>query len=222
MREAMKINDVLHIIQKTLKAPKGQYNSFGKYNYRSCEDIVEAVKELLPEGYSLLLSDEMVAIGNRVYVKAEARLRNAEESVLVYGWARESETRKGMDDAQITGATSSYARKYALNGLFAIDDTKDSDTDEFKSQQDKPVKTKQVAPVAVEKPTTPEGMRDWFIKKLATIQDEAALIEFQNNQKIKDARDKLFNLSQELSGKVEEAIEKKKLEVLKIKSPSEL
>lgn len=124
-------------IQSTLNAPKNKRNSFGNYNYRSCEDILEAVKPLLKaNGCTLTLSDEMVCIGNRIYVKATATLTNSSgEKEIVYGWARESEQKKGMDDSQVTGATSSYARKYALNGLFAIDDNKDADTDEYAKQQ---------------------------------------------------------------------------------------
>ena len=114
-------------IQQALKAPKGQKNKFGNYYYRSCEDILEAVKPLLGE-CSLTLSDEMVEIGGRVYVKATACLGVSDSNhVVVHGWAREAEDKKGMDAAQITGAASSYARKYALNGLFCIDDTKDAD-----------------------------------------------------------------------------------------------
>jgi hypothetical protein len=111
-------------IQRELKAPKSQYNSFGKYNYRSCEDILEAVKPLLDKDDILTLSDEMVQVGDRYYVKATASL--GEHSVTAY--ARESESKKGMDSAQVSGSTSSYARKYALNGLFLIDDAKDDDT----------------------------------------------------------------------------------------------
>ena len=115
-------------IQTDLKAPKGQYNNFGKYNYRSCEDIVEAVKPLLAtHSLVLQLSDEMIAVGNRVYVKATARLTDGVNVIESYGNAREAETKKGMDDSQITGAASSYARKCALNGLLGIDDTKDAD-----------------------------------------------------------------------------------------------
>ena len=125
-------------IQQELKAPKGQTNSFGNYKYRSCEDIVEAVKPLLPPGVSLLLSDEVVAIGDRFYVKATASLRDDDNKPLceTCGYAREAESKKGMDVSQITGAASSYARKYALNGLFSIDDQKDSDTNEQKSHSD--------------------------------------------------------------------------------------
>ena len=115
-------------IQRKLKAPKGQFNAFGKYKYRSCEDIVEAIKPLLKEGVSLILTDDIVLIGDRYYIKATASITNGVDSVKAFGWAREPSDKKGMDPSQVTGATSSYARKYALNGLFAIDDTKDADT----------------------------------------------------------------------------------------------
>ena len=118
-------------IQAELKAPKNQTNAFGKYKYRSAEDIIEAVKPILFKYQTaLLISDEIVQVADRVYVKATAMLideNNEELPIQVYGWAREEEIKKGMDAAQITGSASSYARKYALNGLFAIDDTKDSD-----------------------------------------------------------------------------------------------
>jgi hypothetical protein len=118
--------EVLSKIQKEMKAPKSQFNAFGKYKYRSCEDILEAVKPFL-NGAVLYISDEMVLIGERYYIKATATLRNGDEAVSVTAYAREEAEKKGMDSSQITGAASSYARKYALNGLFLIDDTKDSD-----------------------------------------------------------------------------------------------
>lgn len=117
----------LNKIQKELKAPKGQRNTFGNYNYRSCEDILEAVKPLLGEAI-LSIDDEIVLIGDRYYVKATATFNEGDQKISVSAFARESLDKKGMDSAQITGATSSYARKYALNGLFLIDDTKDADT----------------------------------------------------------------------------------------------
>ena len=116
-------------IQHKLKAPKGQYNSFGKYNYRSCEDILEGVKPLLKEhNLALLIDDEIVQIGERSYVKATAKITDGREIISATAYAREPDTKKGMDESQITGATSSYARKYALNALLCIDDTKDADT----------------------------------------------------------------------------------------------
>jgi len=118
-------------IQAELKAPKNQTNNFGKYKYRSAEDIIEAVKPILfKNNCALLISDEIIQVAERIYVRATAMLideNNEELPIQVYGWAREEEVKKGMDAAQITGSASSYARKYALNGLFAIDDTKDSD-----------------------------------------------------------------------------------------------
>lgn len=115
-------------IQTELKAPKNQRNNFGGYNYRSCEDIFEAVKPLLEkEGLLLRLTDKLVNIGDRYYIKATAILTDGNETIENTAYAREEETKKGMDGSQITGASSSYARKYALNGLFLIDDVKDSD-----------------------------------------------------------------------------------------------
>nr|DAM71001.1 MAG TPA: ERF superfamily protein [Caudoviricetes sp.] len=116
-------------IQSELKAPKGQYNSFGKYNYRSCEDILEGVKPLLAKhGLVLTVRDSIELIGDRYYVKATATITDGKEQLSTDAYARESLDKKGMDASQVTGSTSSYARKYALNGLLAIDDTKDADT----------------------------------------------------------------------------------------------
>nr|DAL39878.1 MAG TPA_asm: ERF superfamily protein [Caudoviricetes sp.] len=129
----------LMMIQQELKAPKGQYNSFAKYNYRSCEDILEAVKPLcIKNNATLLLNDAVQEVSGRFYVVATATLVDTEsgDSVSVTAYAREPQDKKGMDDSQITGMASSYARKYALNGLFCIDDTKDADTDEAKRQED--------------------------------------------------------------------------------------
>lgn len=125
----MNIYKKLLSIQNELKAPKGQYNSFGKYHYRSCEDILEAVKPLcLKENVTLTLSDELIQIGDRYYVKATARLFDENEEIIVSAYAREDENIKGMQSSQITGSCSSYSRKYSLNGLFNIDDNKDSDS----------------------------------------------------------------------------------------------
>jgi len=141
------INQKLQCIQTELKAPKGQTNKFGGYKYRSCEDILTGLKPLLEQyDCALIISDDIVEIGGRVYVKASASLRDTStgESLSANGFAREAETKKGMDDAQITGSASSYSRKYALNGLFAIDDTKDPDaTNNHGSNLPKPVTKKQ-------------------------------------------------------------------------------
>lgn len=135
----MSIYEKLLNIQLELKAPKGQYNSFGKYKYRSCEDILEAVKPICAKHKAtLVVSDELKYIGERYYIEATAELIDIEDgsSIQNTAYAREEETKKGMDGSQITGTASSYARKYALNGLFCIDDTKDADTDEYKQQID--------------------------------------------------------------------------------------
>ena len=129
------VKEKLLSVQTKLKAPKGNYNSFGGYSYRSAEDILEAAKPLLAEqGLLLTLSDELVLIGDRFYVKASAAISDGDDQLFVSAYAREPQDKKGMDGSQITGTASSYARKYALNGLFLIDDTKDADTDEYHKQ----------------------------------------------------------------------------------------
>lgn len=122
----MSLQKKLAEIQRRVKSPKTQNNDFGKYKYRSCEDILEDVKKHLGD-LTLTINDEVVMIGSRYYVKATATIWDEKESISVSAFAREEETKKGMDGAQITGAASSYSRKYSLNGLFAIDDTKDAD-----------------------------------------------------------------------------------------------
>ena len=127
----MGIYEKLLNIQTTLKAPKGQFNKFGNYKYRNCEDILESLKPLLSDNkVVVLLNDDIVAINDRIYVKATVTLKDtkSDEKIETTAFAREEETKKGMDVSQITGSASSYARKYALNAMFAIDDTKDSDT----------------------------------------------------------------------------------------------
>lgn len=151
------ITNKLIAVQSALKAPKGQYNSFGKYNYRSCEDILEAVKPLLKtNGLALVVKDEIIEIAGRVYVKATAQVldeNGAEISTTAF--AREPNEKKGMDDSQVTGSSSSYARKYALNGLFAIDDNKDADTDEEYKQKASGSKTASSKKKAEEMPKQP-------------------------------------------------------------------
>ena len=127
----------LQAVQMELKAPKDQYNNFGKYSYRSCEDILEVVKPLCQkQGLLLSLTDEIVEMGGRNYIKAIARVIEMEtgKDFFTVAFAREDETKKGMDGSQISGCASSYARKYALNGLFCIDDTKDADTRDNRSE----------------------------------------------------------------------------------------
>lgn len=137
MAEGKPIYAALMAVQAELKAPKGQHNSFGKYDYRSAEDIIEAVKPLLKDnGLFLNMSDDIVLIGDRYYVKATVKVVDVVtgESVQTSALAREAAQKKGMDESQVTGTASSYARKYALNGLFAIDDNRDADTDEYARQ----------------------------------------------------------------------------------------
>lgn len=132
------LNKRINAIQNELKAPKNQYNSFGKYKYRSAEDILEGLKPLLQKyEVTQTISDEVKLIGDRYYLIATVTVEHLDEKKQVQGLARESLTKKGMDDSQITGTASSYARKYALNGLWAIDDTKDADTSEYHSQANK-------------------------------------------------------------------------------------
>lgn len=157
----MNINQKLTALQNELKAPKSQFNSFGKYNYRNQEDILEAVKPLLKKyELNLTISDEVVQIGTRFYVKANVHLIDSESStILVTAFAREEEEKKGMDSSQITGASSSYARKYALNGLFLIDDTRDADSTDNSSKEVKktPVITSTTPPKTSEGATAIVG-----------------------------------------------------------------
>lgn len=153
----------LIVIQSELKAPKSQFNKFGGYKYRKAEDILEAVKPLLNnQKCTLTITDDIVMVGNRIYVKATATIKNEkDEFETTTGWAREEETKKGMDGSQITGASSSYARKYALNGLFAIDDNADSDTTNDGQHQAAQQQTQTQHPTAqvaqaAQQPATPQ------------------------------------------------------------------
>jgi hypothetical protein len=145
------------VIQQKLKAPKGQLNKFAGYNYRNQEDILEAVKPLLGD-LVLTVSDEMVEVGSRIYVKATATITDGENTISNTAFARESEDKKGMDSSQLTGATSSYARKYSLNGLFLIDDTKDADSmdNSGKEQKESPVTRKDTVKAVVQKTDEPQ------------------------------------------------------------------
>jgi hypothetical protein len=164
------LNDKLIAIQSNLKAPKSQYNSFGKYYFRSAEDVLEALKPLLKEnGCTLVMSDEIICVADRVYVEAIATLSDGKDSISTTAFAREEEAKKGMDGAQITGAASSYARKYALNGLFCIDDTKDPDATN-KHGKDEPEPT----PKPIAKPT-PKSDIEQAKKALELCKDNASI-----------------------------------------------
>lgn len=185
MAEKTKTLSDLAYIQSKLKAPKGQRNKFGDYNYRSCEDILEAVKPLLTErNCTLTISDDIVQVSDRIYVKATATLHtDAGVTIQNTAFAREPLTKKGQDESQITGAASSYARKYALNGLFCIDDNKDADATNTHGKEEtapKPKKTAKASAKKEEEPTAP-ALLDPFE---ATSLDQA--IEFANNAKDAD------------------------------------
>lgn len=154
----MTVYKALEHIQRELKAPKNQYNSFGKYKYRSCEDILEGVKKVMPDGFCVTLSDDIIERGGRIYVEATVSLRGDNDiAISAHGYAREPLDKKGMDESQITGTASSYARKYALNGLFCIDDTKDADSDEHENQKRKDQVKKEPEPKQEKKSeATPE------------------------------------------------------------------
>ena len=172
----MNVYEKLMTVQTKLRAPKGQYNSFGRYSYRSCEDILEALKPLLAEvGAIVNVSDEIKLIGNRFYVEATASFIDVEtgERMIAKASAREAETKKGMDDCQVTGSVSSYARKYALNGLFAIDDNKDADSTNTHGKDIKPNMT----PVS--------GLSEAQIKRLLAIGNKSG---FNKNTIVKTVK----------------------------------
>jgi hypothetical protein len=176
-------------IQATLKAPKDLHNKFGDYRYRSAESILEAVKPLLnANGLILIISDRIIDVGGRIYVNSTVTISDGVSSMAVDGFAREAETKKGMDDSQITGAASSYARKYALNGMFLIDDTKDADaTNDHGKGQDsknayKPTPTVDQIIKTISNAETPNALMEIGKKLKGT--------EFVNNQAVRDAYEK--------------------------------
>ena len=175
----MNVYEKLMTVQTKLRAPKGQYNNFGKYSYRSCEDILEALKPLLAEvGAIVNVTDEIKLIGDRYYVEATASFIDTEtgERMIAKASAREAETKKGMDDSQVTGSVSSYARKYALNGLFAIDDNKDADSTNTHGKEIKPN-------------MTPTGITEAQLKRLFAIGNKAGVKKDVLEETIK----KIFN-----------------------------
>ena len=176
-KEEKGLQEALIAIQKKLKAPKDLYNKFGNYKYRSAESILEAVKPLLAEnGVLLTITDELVMIGTRYYVKSIAMAQKGGETMCGIGYAREDDSKKGMDGSQVTGASSSYARKYALNGLFLIDDTKDADTDEYRNQQES-------APKQQPKPSQPQPAKQQQKVQFQPIDTEIELLAEQEMEK---------------------------------------
>ena len=185
-------------IQAELKAPKSQRNNFGNYNYRSCEDILEAVKPLLArEGLVLTITDSIEMVGNRYYVKATATVTDGEKSISTTAYAREADGRKGMDESQVTGSSSSYSRKYALNGLFCIDDTKDADT---MDNTEKP----KAAPKAKAKAET--GNKDMLIHSISTMAKELGA----NSDDLKEVMRRHFDKTASAELTYDEALEMKK------------
>ena len=198
--EIMNVYEKLMTVQTKLRAPKGQYNSFGKYSYRSCEDILEALKPLLAEvGAIVNVTDEIKLIGDRYYVEATASFIDTEtgERMIAKASAREAETKKGMDDSQVTGSVSSYARKYALNGLFAIDDNKDADSTNTHGKEIKPN-------------MTPTGITEAQLKRLLAIGNKAGI----KKEVVEGTVRKIFNcepknMNKEQDDNICERLEKK-------------
>lgn len=189
----MKIYEKLSQVQNELKAPKNQKNTFGNYKYRSCEDILEALKPILKKNkLTLVLSDELVNIGDRYYIKAMATIYDLEEegSLVNTAYAREEETKKGMDGSQITGTASSYARKYALNGLFNIDDTKDADIDEYtKRTKEEPTSDKEDMKMPIQ-----EGQK----QIIAKLKPEALKKLLDEKYKVESIDDLTWNQAREI------------------------
>ena len=178
----MELKEKLLLIQTELKAPKSNFNKFGNYSYRSCEDILESVKPLCAKHKVVLtITDDLVMLGTRFYVKAIVTLRDVETDQMIYtsAFAREEETKKGMDSSQITGSASSYARKYALNGLFDIDDTKDADATNTHGKEEKEPKEE---PKQEPKPlVTQETLRE-----LAELLEIEEIVKVKEYYKIED------------------------------------
>ncbi len=179
----MELIEKLANIQQRLVAPKGQTNKFGGYKYRSCEDILTALKSLLDD-CALTITDEIQMIGDRFYVVATATLTNGKDSISVKGYARECESKKGMDDSQLTGSCSSYARKYALNGLFCIDDSKDADTMDNRKPQ-LPSKLKKLYQQAREHYDAGDlqAVREVLASFEMIEQQRAVMLEFTSNER---------------------------------------
>lgn len=210
----MAVHEKLKEIQTTLKAPKNLYNKYGGFNYRNAEGIYEAVKPLLDKlGMTLIISDSIQAVGTKNYVKATACLTDCEtgEQLSSCAFAREAETKKGMDDSQITGTASSYARKYALNGLFLLDDTKDEDSDEcrkYKENKSKAESAKSTQPAAF-KPATAQQIHkiNEYIMAYAGMCEGASEGDLWNTLKKKYGFAKQSDISKELAERITKQVE---------------
>lgn len=207
------VHDVLHYIQINLKAPRNQHNKFGGYNYRNCEDIFEGLKEVLVPNAHVTVSDEIIVVGNRVYIKSTACLEYKGKQIYNVAYAREPESKKGMDESQVTGASSSYARKYALNGLFLIDDVKDADADEKGGDKPdtKPQKTSETQEVKADSlPVFTQTDYEFYLESLAKCHDKEGLdniaaLARKNWKRMGNYQDKITN-----------AINNKKLELSEV------
>jgi len=210
---------ILHTMQKSIVAKKSKFNSFGKYHYRSCEDIIEAAKEVMPEGVSLVMRDEVVMIGERYYVQAIAAIISKDKTVQAVAMAREANEQKGMNDAQITGSASSYARKYALCGLFAIDDGIDDDSEKGKE----PAKKTATPPKAPNPPKveTPEAVRDRLIAAINKQPTLEKLQEFCRIPSVNAARENLLVNFDSYADAVNEVVVAK-IQSFAVRSPSGL
>lgn len=204
----MAVHEKLKEIQTMLKAPKNLYNKYGGFNYRNAEGIYEAVKPLLNKlGMTLIISDSIQAVGTKNYVKATACLTDCEtgEQLSSCAFAREAETKKGMDDSQITGTASSYARKYALNGLFLLDDTKDEDSDECRNKAESAEPTQP----AVFNPATAQQIHkiNEYIMAYAGMCEGASEGDIWNTLKKKYGFTKQSEISRELAGQITKQVE---------------
>lgn len=200
----MSIHKKMIEVQSELKAPKNQRNSFGNYNYRSCEDIIEAVKPILAEKELLLtISDELVEVGERNYIKAVVTVSDGDDKITVTGFAREAVNKKGMDEMQLTGATSSYARKYALNGMFAIDDTKDADSDSFQKRKSKNNNSSNSSSKN-KMPTKKQlaDLKDW----LENENGKSAIVEYLKKRKINNLTKLTYKQAENLLKKVSKEV----------------
>lgn len=211
------VHDALSFMQKTIVALKDRDNNFGKYKYRSCEDIFQAIKKVLPDAASVTCSDMLIMVGDRYYVQATATFRYKDEYIQNTALAREEEVKKGMDSAQITGTASSYARKYALSGLFAIDDNKDIDEGEEKGTNTQPPPLPKPEPKKVADRTEAEWMviANKFEAALATCVDIAAynaLIE-KASPTLQDMR----KYAEDLAAQVDDKAKRKQAELLNVK-----
>jgi hypothetical protein len=197
------VSKQLSYVQKHLNAPKNRRNNFGNYNYRSCEDIVEAVKKIMPDDCIITLSDEIIMVGDRYYIKATAAFAFQGGAIFSHAFARESLDKKGMDSAQITGSASSYARKYALNGLFAIDDSKDIDEEDNRE----PAKPKGASVNIIAKAVSPLISKDEeFILSKMIFDAQADIDKLLSNYKVKALSEltkiQYENASRKLSEKI--------------------